>query len=322
MSNLTNSIWVAKYSPKSFEETIMPESVKKKMRTFVKTKELPNLLFAGPPGTGKTTTGKVLLQEMGVEKGDILFLNASAVNSVDDVRNIIQPFAYSMSSNADLPIRVVFLDEADRMSPQAQDACKTLLEAVYGSARFFLTANYPKRIIPALHSRLQSFVLEKPDLGEIVTRALTILESEDVQIENEDDLTELIKNNSNDIRKLIQLLQQNTIVDDDGIKWLRVSITKGGGGVTFEEYIEHFKQNDVKSLRNIVFTKFTDTDCAEFWSLMTEDIATNPEDYEDIGTGIDNVIYQLNDCQRHHEFVPEKRLNVLGFTLAALDDGQ
>lgn len=306
----------------TFDETIMAPSIKKKMKNIITTKEIPNLLFAGPPGTGKTVSCRALLYEVGVDPGDILFLNGSSVNSIDDVRNIIQPFAFSMSSNQELPLRFVFIDEFDRMSPQAQDACKTLIEVVYGSARFILTANHSKRIIPALHSRLQTFILEKPSIEEIAGRAITILESEEVEIESEDDLLELIRNNSTDIRKLIQMLQQNTVIEDDGTKVLRVSVVEAGGSAIFHDYLKHLKDNDGKALRKMVFSKFTDTDADEFWSLMIEDITNNSDDYEELGSGIDNTIYHLNDCQKVHEFVPDKRLNIIGFTIAALDVGE
>ena len=208
----------------------------------------------------------------------------------------------------------------DHLSSQAQAALRNLIEASYGSARFILTANYPKKIIPALHSRVQSFVLEKPAIEPILERVLTILDNENVEIENEDDLVELIRTNSTDIRKLIQMLQQNTI-DNGSKKILRVRINQNEGGEVFNEYLDLLKKNDGKSLRNLVFTKFTDSDCTEFWTLMLEDIIKHSSDYEKLGAGIDNFIYQLNEGQKSHEMVANKQLNVIGFTLSALDIG-
>lgn len=322
MSNLKNTIWVAKYEPTSFDATIMTDVVKEKMRDYIKTFDIPNLGFFGPAGTGKTTAGMVLLKELNVDPGDILFVNASDVNSVDDVRLLIKPFAMSMSSNSDLPIRFVFLDEADHLSSHAQAALRSLIEASYGSARFILTANYPKKLIPAIHSRLQTFTLERPGLEPILERILSILDNEDVEIESEDDLVTLISENSTDIRKLIQLLQQNTVVDEGGVKVLRVRINESEGGVVYQEYLDLFKKKDVKALRTLVFTKFTDSDTAEFWTLMITDIIANSGDYTSLGSGIDNTIYHLNQGQIHHEMVANKQLNVIGFTLAALDTGE
>lgn len=210
----------------------------------------------------------------------------------------------------------------DHLSTAAQAALRHLIESSYNSARFILTANYPKKIIPALHSRLQAFTLEKPDIEAIAERVVSILEMEDVSIESEDDLLNLIRNNSTDIRKLIQLLQQNTIVDGDS-KILKVRIANNEGGEVFHEYLELFKKNDGKAIRNLVFTKFTDSDCTEFWTLMLEDIIKNSSDYENISNvHIENCIYQLNEGQKSHEMVANKQLNVIGFTLAALDAGE
>ena len=321
MSNLKDQLWVAKYAPNDFSETIMPDSMKGKMLEYIKTKEIPNIGAFGPAGTGKTSSMRALLNQIKVDSGDIMFVNASDINSVDAVRNIIKPFAMSMSINEELPIRFVFLDEADHLSPQAQAALRNLIEASYGSARFILTANYPKKIIPALHSRLQTFTLEKPDIESIVERVLAILDTEEVEIESEEDLLDLIKNNSSDIRKLIQLLQQNTI-DVNGKKILKVRIKENEGGEVFQEYIKLFKKNDAKALRNLVYTKFTDSDTAEFWTLMIDEIIKNSEAYETVGGGIDNTIYYLNEGQKNHELVANKQLNVLGFTLSALIESE
>lgn len=321
MSNLKDQLWVAKYAPNDFSETIMPDSMKEKMLEYIKTKEIPNIGAFGPAGTGKTSSMRALLNQLKVDSGDIMFVNASDINSVDAVRNIIKPFAMSMSINEELPIRFVFLDEADHLSPQAQAALRNLIEASYGSARFILTANYPKKIIPALHSRLQTFTLEKPDIESIAERVLAILDAEEVEIESEEDLLNLIKNNSSDIRKLIQLLQQNTI-DVNGKKILKVRIKENEGGEVFQEYIKLFKKNDAKALRNLVYTKFTDSDTAEFWTLMIDEIIKNSEAYETVGGGIDNTIYYLNEGQKNHELVANKQLNVLGFTLSALIESE
>ena len=321
MSNLKDQLWVAKYAPNDFSETIMPDSMKEKMLEYIKTKEIPNIGAFGPAGTGKTSSMRALLNQLKVDSGDIMFVNASDINSVDAVRNIIKPFAMSMSINEELPIRFVFLDEADHLSPQAQAALRNLIEASYGSARFILTANYPKKIIPALHSRLQTFTLEKPDIESIAERVLAILDTEEVDIESEEDLLNLIKNNSSDIRKLIQLLQQNTIAVN-GKKILKVRIKENEGGEVFQEYIKLFKKNDAKALRNLVYTKFTDSDTAEFWTLMIDEIIKNSEAYETVGGGIDNTIYYLNEGQKNHELVANKQLNVLGFTLSALIESE
>ncbi|RLC45035.1 MAG: hypothetical protein DRH57_08695 [Candidatus Cloacimonadota bacterium] len=322
MSNLRDKLWIAKYAPTNLDETIMSDEIKTKMEEMVRTKDIPNLGFFGSAGTGKTTTGKVLLDVLDVDPGDIMFVNASDVNSVDAVRNMIKPFAMSMSINQDLPIRFVFLDEADHLSPQAQAALRNLIEASYGSARFILTANYPKKIIPALHSRLQTFTLAKPDINAIADRIVAILEAEEVEIENEDELVVLIQDNSTDIRKLIQLCQQNTVEDADGNKVIKIQIKENAGGDTFKKYVKLYKKGDAKALRQLVYSDFTDTDTNEFYSLMLDEIIKDPEAFEEIGDGIDNIIYYLNESQKTHEVVANKVLNVIGFTVATIVAGE
>lgn len=322
MSNLRDKLWIAKYAPTNLDETIMSDEIKTKMEEMVRTKDIPNLGFFGSAGTGKTTTGKVLLDVLDVDPGDIMFVNASDVNSVDAVRNMIKPFAMSMSINQDLPIRFVFLDEADHLSPQAQAALRNLIEASYGSARFILTANYPKKIIPALHSRLQTFTLAKPDINAIAERIVSILDAEQVAIDNEDELIGLIQDNSTDIRKLIQLCQQNTVEDEDGNKVIKIQIKEDAGGDTFKKYVKLYKKGDAKALRQLVYSDFTDTDTNEFYSLMLDEIIKDPEAFEEIGDGIDNIIYYLNESQKTHEVVANKVLNVIGFTVATIVAGE
>jgi len=319
MANLSNTLWVVKYAPKTIDETILDKEIKKKLKTIVKTKEIPNLGFFGPQGTGKTTTAKALLNDLGVNEEDILFINASDVNSVESVRNRIKPFAESMSSNEELPLRFVLLDEADHLSPQAQAALRSLIEAVYPTARFILTANYPKKIIPALHSRLQVFVLSNPPMKKVLNRIVDIIESEEVIVpeEYEEDLIKLVENYYKDIRKLIQLLQQNT-VDVNGEKVFKPVAKENNQNEIFSEYVKLFRKEDVKSLRELIYKEFTDNDIIEFWTLMTNELLENHDKYENVGAGLDNIILYLNEGQKNHEFVANKHLNLLAFTISAL----
>jgi len=319
MGNLSNILWVAKYAPKTLDETILNKEIKKKLKSIIETKEIPNLGFFGPQGTGKTTTAKALLNDLGVQKEDILFINASDVNSVESVRNRIKPFAESMSTNEELPLRFVLLDEADHLSPQAQAALRSLIEAVYPTARFILTANYPKKIIPALHSRLQVFTLSNPPMKKVLNRIIDILEKEEVIVpeEYEDDLIKLVENYYKDIRKLIQLIQQNIVIID-GEKVFKPVVNESEQNEVFSEYIKLFRNEDVKGLRELIYKEFTDSDITEFWTLMTTELLENHDIYENVGAGLDNIILYLNEGQKNHEFVANKHLNLLAFTISAL----
>ena len=145
-------------------------------------KRQPHLLLSGTPGIGKTTMAKILVHEIGIEDADVLDVNASRETGIDFIRNKIVPF---ISSIAWGPFKVVLLDEADRLSPQAQDSLKGIIEEYSNYARFILTCNNPNMVVPALHSRCQQFHFTKLDQTEFTARAATILLDENVEFDVE-----------------------------------------------------------------------------------------------------------------------------------------
>jgi replication factor C small subunit len=178
---------------------------RKQVETWIKDKSIPHLLLSGSAGIGKTTLAKILIHELGIEDYDVLEINASRTNSVDDVRDKITNFVQMIPFG---PFKVVLLDEADYLSPNAQAALRGVMEEYHATSRFVLTCNYPNRIIPALHSRCQGFHVEKTDQTEFTARAATILVEEGVDFDL-DTLDAYVKVTYPDLRKCIQLLQQN-----------------------------------------------------------------------------------------------------------------
>jgi len=219
----------------------------------------------------------------------------------------------------------------DHLSPQAQAALRNLIEASYNSARFILTANYPKKIIPALHSRVQSFTIEPPSTDELYARIVSIMAMEGFDAFDDEELKKVMgilkSTKITDIRKIIQLLQQSYILDPKtgeyafDLELLKSLLNSSEQSEVFTDYLKLFKKGDIKGIRNFVYNNFSDTDASDFWHLMIEDIIQNPDDYEKLGMGIDNTIYHLNEGQKNHEVVANKLLNVIGFSIAALDTG-
>ena len=174
-------LWVEKYRPKTIEGYVFrDEHQKKQIQTWIKDQSIPHLIFSGTAGIGKTTMAKILVQELGIEDYDVLEINASRTNSVDDVRDKIVNFVQTIPFG---PFKVVLLDEADYLSPNAQAALRGVMEEYHQTARFILTCNYPNRIIPALHSRCQGFHVEKVDQTEFTARAATILVEENIDFD-------------------------------------------------------------------------------------------------------------------------------------------
>ena len=144
-------LWVEKYRPKTIDECILPDSIKKTFKDFVAAGELPNLLLAGPPGIGKTTVAKALCAELGV---DYYVINGSDEGRfLDTVRNQAKNFASTVSLTGDAKHKVIIIDEADNTTHDVQLLLRANIESFYKNCRFIFTCNYKNRIIEPLHSR-------------------------------------------------------------------------------------------------------------------------------------------------------------------------
>jgi replication factor C small subunit len=199
-------LWVEKWRPKTIDGYVFRDDhQRKQVETWIKDRSIPHLLLSGNAGIGKTTLAKILISELGIEDYDVLEINASRTNSVDDVRDKITNFVQMIPFG---PFKVVLLDEADYLSPNAQAALRGVMEEYHATARFILTCNYPNRIIPAIHSRCQGFHVERTDLTEFTARVATILVDENVDFDLET-LDLYVKVAYPDLRKCINLVQQN-----------------------------------------------------------------------------------------------------------------
>jgi DNA polymerase III delta prime subunit len=164
------------------------------------------LLFSGNAGIGKTTLAKLLLNELNVNPLDILEVNGSRQTGVDEMRNRITGFSQMIPFG---DFKVILLDEADYLSINAQAALRGIMEEYHNTVRFILTCNYPNKVIPAIHSRCQSFHIAKTDQVEFTARVAEILISEGVTFDL-DVLDTYVKATYPDLRKCINMVQQNS----------------------------------------------------------------------------------------------------------------
>jgi replication factor C small subunit len=200
------ALWVEKYRPSTIDGYVFRDTQQRKqVESWIHDKSIPHLLLSGSAGIGKTTLAKILINQLEIEEFDVLEINASRTNSVDDVRDKITNFVSMIPFG---PFKVVLLDEADYLSPNAQAALRGVMETYHASARFILTCNYPNKIIPAIHSRCQGFHVEKTDITEYTARAATVLVEEGIDFDL-DTLDSFVKVAYPDLRKCLQLLQQN-----------------------------------------------------------------------------------------------------------------
>lgn len=295
------SLWVEKYRPKTIESCILPDHLIETFNNVISTGNIPNMMFTGTAGVGKTTIARAICEQLNL---DYIVINGSEQGNIDTLRGKIKQFAASISLSGGH--KVVILDEADYLNPQStQPALRGFIEEFSDNCRFILTCNFKNRIIEPLHSRcgVYEFNTTKQDLAALcpafMKRMITILSNEGVTYNNEV-LAELIMRHAPDWRRIINECQRHAI---DGE--LRLDVLSKGSQQQYEELFSFLKKKDFKKMRRWV-TDNVDVDASSVfrgvYDNMSEAVAPN---------SIPQLVLILADYQFKQAFVADTELNLV-----------
>ena len=240
---LNKLVWAEAYRPKVLDDAILPESTKSLIRDSIKNGNVPNFLFTGTAGVGKTTLARIIANTL---DSDLLFINASLDTGIDAIRMKVIQFSSSVSFSG--TGKIVCLDEADGMTTAAQQSLRGVIEE-FPNTRFIFTCNFKNKVIDAIHSRcvvvdFKTTKEEAPKLqAQFFKRVLFILDTERIEYEKSI-VAELVKKHYPDFRKTLNELQRYSASGK-----IDAGILINQGEQQIKELLKHLKEKDFKSTR-------------------------------------------------------------------------
>lgn len=305
-------IWDQKYRPVKVQDCVLSSETRKALQSFVDSGDVPNLLFSGSPGIGKTTAAKAITTEL---NRDVMFINASLNGNIDTLRNEITQFA-SSGSLMNEGKKFVILDEADKLSQATQEGLRSFMDTYSMNCGFILTCNFPNKIIEPLHSRLSSVSFRVPQeeqktfMVEALKRLVYILKEEGISFDGPS-LKAVYERYSPDIRKTISTLQryasQNGKIDS-GI----VSIVKD---TSIDELLSIFKARDYKRMIEWVHSNGNldfDSLVVKIWD-ESQRGSVEPKK-------LPYLVVHLNEYDYKDKFVVNKTLNIISMFTEIMRD--
>ena len=293
-------LWTEAHRPKTIEECILPERLKKPFQEYVNSEKIPHLLLSGGAGVGKTTVAKAMCNQIGA---DYIMINGSDESGIDVFRTKIKDFASSMSFTGGR--KVIIIDEADYLNPNStQPALRNAMEEFASNCSFIFTCNFKNRIIDPLHSRcaVVDFTLKNDEkskmAGQFFKRIQSILQSENVEYEDKV-IAELIKKHFPDFRRILNELQRYSQFGK-----IDVGILAQIGDISIAEITKHLKNKDFGAIRKWVAT--ADFDAATLYRKLYDSL------YEVLQPqSIPQAVIILADYQYKQAFVADAEINTV-----------
>lgn len=247
---MTSEIWTEKYRPKNYDELVGQEDTIKRIKGLTNSLNIPHLMFAGPAGTGKSTLALIVVKELFGDtwRDNYLELNASDERGINIVREKVKDFARTKALG-NVPFKVIFLDEADALTTEAQQALRRTMENYSATCRFIMSCNYQSKIIDPIQSRCAIFrfkLLEKKDIMKYLS---IISEKEKLEISDES-IEAIYEGSEGDCRRSVNLLQSTAAVSPKITKDLVMTILSEAKPKDVKIMLEYALAGDFEGSKN------------------------------------------------------------------------